>query len=214
ALVGFDGRIIGVVLGVYSIPQARAVAAAAQDTLSNAVDAALASLVPGVLLFVLVASLLGTFTGIVFSGSLTRRLRKITEAARDWSKGDFHVVVPDRTQDEVGRLAQDLNQMADQLQQLVAARQELAVVEERHRLARDLHDSVKQQLFVVTMLLGTARAQAGDAAAVEQTLFEAEQLSAHLQQELTALIRTLRPLELADKGLSAALDHLLADWSE
>lgn len=214
ALANYDGQIVGVVLGIYSVPHAKAVAAAAQNATSDAVGAALASLVPGVLLFVVGAGVLGTLTGIFFSRSLTQRLRKITRAARDWSKGEFEVVVHDSTQDEIGQLTQDLNEMAGQLQQLVAARQELAVVEERHRLARDLHDSVKQQLFVVAMLLGTARAQASDAAAVEQTLTEAERLAAHAQHELTALIRALRPVALADKGLSAALAELLADWSQ
>ena len=33
-----------------------------------------------------------------------------------------------------------------------------AVVAERNRLARDLHDSVKQQAFATTMTLGTAKA--------------------------------------------------------
>jgi len=87
-------------------------------------------------------------------------------------------------------------------------------VEERHRLARDLHDSVKQQLFVVTMLLGTAREQASPTPEVEQTLAEAERLAAHAQQELTALIRALRPVALANKGLSAALRELVADWTQ
>src|SRR5262249_15119101 len=169
------------------------------------VVAALAPLVPGVLLFVVGAGLLSTLTGLFFSRSLTRRLRKITRAAHDWSRGEFQVAVHDSTRDEIGQLVHDLNEMAGQLHQLVAARQELAVVEERHRLARDLHDSVKQQLFVVTMLLGTARAKASDASAVEQTLSEAERLAAHAQHELTALIHALRPMALANKGLGAAL---------
>ena len=39
--------------------------------------------------------------------------------------------------------------------------QELAVAEERNRLARDLHDSVKQQVFATIMQLGAARVLLG-----------------------------------------------------
>ena len=36
-------------------------------------------------------------------------------------------------------------------------RQQLATLEERNRLARDLHDSVKQQVFAVSMQLAATR---------------------------------------------------------
>ena len=48
--------------------------------------------------------------------------------------------------------------MAGQLQNLLQSRQKLVLLEERNRLARDLHDSVKQQIFAVSMQVGTARA--------------------------------------------------------
>jgi NarL family two-component system sensor histidine kinase LiaS len=41
----------------------------------------------------------------------------------------------------------------DELKQTQQKLQELAVVEERNRLARDLHDSVKQQVFAISPCL-------------------------------------------------------------
>jgi NarL family two-component system sensor histidine kinase LiaS len=167
------------------------------------------------MLFVLGAGTLGILTGVIFSRSLTRRLQRITNAARDWSRGDLQVTIPDNSPDEIGQLAQDLNGMAGQLQQLVTARQELAVVLERHRLAQDLHDSIKQQLFVMTMLVGAARANAEAQPEVRATLEDVEAIATGAHQELTALIRALRPVALSEgKPLGAALHDLVVSWSQ
>jgi NarL family two-component system sensor histidine kinase LiaS len=170
-------------------------------------------LLPSALYFMLLASIVGTLSGLLASRSIRRRLRRIAEAAHAWSQGELQLAVARPGHDELGQLARDLNSMAGQLQQLMAAREELAVVEERHRLARDLHDSVKQQLFVVTMLVGTARGEVGDHPETAQTLREAERLASQAQQELTALIRALRPVALATQGFSAALRELCGEWS-
>jgi len=69
-------------------------------------------------------------------------------------------------------------------------------------------------LFVVTMLVGAARAQVIAHPDAAQTLSEAERLAGQTQQELNALIRALRPVALAGKGLGAALQDLLNDWSQ
>jgi signal transduction histidine kinase len=51
----------------------------------------------------------------------------------------------------------DRNQhLVEELQATQTKLQELAVVEERNRLARDLHDSVKQQVYAISMQLGAA----------------------------------------------------------
>jgi NarL family two-component system sensor histidine kinase LiaS len=169
---------------------------------------------PLTLALVALASVVGTFVGVVASRRITRRLRSITLAADAWSRGEFQTTVRDAGHDELGALAADLNTMARQLQRLVATRQELAVVEERHRLARDLHDSVKQQTFVITMLVGAARNLVSGNAEAARMLSEAERLAGQTQQELTTLIRALRPVALTDARLTTALREFCADWSQ
>jgi two-component system, NarL family, sensor histidine kinase LiaS len=212
-LIGYDYHPVGVVVGVYSISNVEQATISNQKNQAEAVSTTLAQLFPGVSLFILGSSMLGVLVGVFFSRGLARRLRNIARAAHDWSKGEFQVMVRDRSQDEIGQLAQDLNEMARQLQQFVTARQELAVIEERHRLARDLHDSIKQQLFVMTMLVGTARAQAGDQPQVVQSLDEAERIATQAHQELTALIRALRPTALVGKSFGLALRDLVTAWA-
>jgi two-component system, NarL family, sensor histidine kinase LiaS len=170
----------------------------------------LASLIP----FTLLASVLGTLFGVLTARGLTRRLDALGGAADAWSQGDFAVAVRDPTEDELGQLARHLNGMAEQIQTLLSTRKELAVVEERNRLARDLHDSVKQQIFAASMQIAAARALVRrDPAAAEARLGEVERTIAEAQRELTDLIRELRPAALANKGLVPALRDYSGDWS-
>jgi len=98
---------------------------------------------------------------------------------------------------------------------LLEARQKLATLEERNRLARDLHDSVKQQIFAVSMQIGATRVLLKrDVDAAEGRLNEADKLVRQAQQELTTLIRELRPAALEGKGLSSALRELATQWAQ
>jgi len=210
-LLGYDGRRVGLLVIAAQLQPVQTPQPSKWDAVVSAIRQQ--DLLPSALYFVLLASLLGTLSGLLASRGIRWRLRRIAQAARLWSRGEFQAEIRGGGRDELGRLALDLNGMAARLGQLMTAREELAVVEERHRLARDLHDSVKQQLFVVAMLVGTARTQAGAAPEAERTLAEAERLASAAQQELTALIRALRPVALAGKGLGAALRELLDGWA-
>lgn len=87
-------------------------------------------------------------------------------------------------------------------------------MEERTRLARDLHDSVKQQVFATAMQVGAARALIDqDAGTARKHLDEAEALSRQAQIELTSIIRELRPATLVKRGLVAALKQEVEAWS-
>ncbi|NTV63465.1 MAG: GAF domain-containing protein, partial [Oscillochloris sp.] len=86
--------------------------------------------------------------------------------------------------------------------------QAAAVFEERNRLARELHDSVSQQLFSMTLTAQAARAQ------LEKNPQRAAAQLERLQEtataalaEMRALIFQLRPPALRDQGLVAALQQ-------
>ncbi|HLV99335.1 MAG TPA: sensor histidine kinase [Ktedonobacterales bacterium] len=216
SILSSEGQVLGalvsdVTLGTDSVTAASAIAT---RNIGELISVFLRNLQPAGFYFVLLAMALGTVTGILISGGITRRLRRITLAAGAWSQGEFQVAVRDPSRDELGQLAQDLNRMAEQIQTLLATRQELAVVEERNRLARELHDSVKQHVFANALLIRAARkvfAREPDKA--QGYLAEAEELSRQAQQELIDLIRALRPAAIADKGLVGVLEEYTADWS-
>src|SRR5581483_67684 len=146
---------------------------------------------------------------------ITRRLKRLSSTADRWGNGDFSALAHDDSQDELGQMSRQLNIMAKQLQNLLHTQQELATLEERNRLARDLHDSVKQQIFAVVMQIGATKILLKrDINAAEVRLDEAEKLVKQAQQELTSLIRELRPAALEGKGIVAALRELTTDWTQ
>jgi signal transduction histidine kinase len=85
-----------------------------------------------------------------------------------------------------------------------------AILLERARLARDLHDSVSQALFSMTMhargaQLSMARAGLDQDGPLSRSLAELVGLSRGALAEIRALIFELRPAALAEEGLVAAL---------
>lgn len=203
-LVGDDGRLLGVLMITLPLP------ALNSETVGPLLTMLLYSLMP----LALMAGFIGTVFGFITARQLTRRIGTVAQAADQWSRGDFTAVAHDASQDELGQLSRRLNQMAGQLQNLLHTRQELAALEERNRLARDLHDAVKQQIFATAMQIGAARTVlAENPAAAADRLVEAEALARQAQQELTTLIQELRPAALDDQGLATALRDYAATWS-
>jgi len=82
---------------------------------------------------------------------------------------------------------------------------EAAAREERNRLARELHDSIKQQLFSIGVSAAAARARAGEAGGANAALDDIERGAREAQVEMTALLQQLRPAPLENVGLVAAL---------
>lgn len=160
------------------------------------------------------ASVLGTIVGLLTSRNIARRLRHIIQAAEAWSRGEFQTVLNDCSSDEVGQLARNLNGMAEQLPLLLATRQELAIAEERNRLARELHDSVKQHIFTNALLIRAAeKVMMRDPQKAQQYLWEAEGLVEQVQQDLAELIQALHPGSIIDKGLTVVMPDYLDAWS-
>jgi len=90
---------------------------------------------------------------------------------------------------------------------------EYAVVEERNRLARELHDSVTQSLFSVTLLSEAALnlLDRNDPLKARERLERASELAQGALAEMRALIFQLRPITLQEEGLlSAVKKHLSA----
>ena len=123
---------------------------------------------------------------------------------------------PDAINEDIVRLFTALVQRAALSianMQLFEQTKELAVMEERNRLARDLHDSAKQKAFAALAQLGTAngilsRTNPG----AEPHLDEAENLIYEVIQDLTFLIQEIYPIALQEKGLSTTLREYIFEW--
>jgi len=196
-------KVLGVMVGIGEFPT---------------VKSALREIIPimgiSFLVFTSIAGVLGMVYGSFAARGLSTRLNRLSEGTYAWRQGDFTQLVEDTSGDEIGQLAYNLNQMARQLQHLLDTRTQLMVVEERNRLARDLHDSAKQQAFAAAAQISAARKlMPQNPEAGQACIEEAEHLIDDLRNELTNLIKELRPAALRDKGLASSVREFAEDWS-
>lgn len=94
---------------------------------------------------------------------------------------------------------------------LFAVAHDTAALEERQRLARELHDSVTQTLYVVKLYAEAAarRVAAGDVATATTHLREVRGAAQEALQEMRLLIFELHPPVLEQEGLAPAIQARL-----
>jgi signal transduction histidine kinase len=166
------------------------------------------------LIFLLGTGIIGALFGAFFSHGLSTRFKRLFTAIDAWSAGDFSKFIDDTTGDEITRFSQHLNNMAKQLQGLLHRRQAMAVSEERNRLARDLHDSAKQQALAASFQLGTALTlYERDPQAAKKHLVEADALVDSVRNELTNLVHELRPQSMDGQDFSETFTDYAVEWS-
>jgi signal transduction histidine kinase len=106
----------------------------------------------------------------------------------------------------VTALAEQLGMMLE-MQRLREHAQAMAVVAERQRLARDLHDSVTQSLYSLSLFsrAGREAAEDGDTVRLQHSLTELERNTLHALREMRLLLYELRPADLEEEGLTRAI---------
>ena len=176
--------------------------------------------------------------GFVTSWSFIRPVRTIDSALARIAQGNFtqRIEVPNR--DEFGTLASNLNRMNQQLaslydelsslngtlqtrldelqeahrqlQEYAAQAGELATVQERNRLARELHDSVTQTIFSMTLTTEAAHILLQrDPSQVTPQLNRLQELAQGALSEMRSLIQQLRLRPVEEGRLVSALQQHL-----
>jgi len=153
----------------------------------------------------------GLASSIFLAAWVTRRLSRIARAATAWSRGDFSDRIDDRSSDEIGSLSAMLNGMALDLKSLLRSRAQLAILAERQRLARDLHDTVKQKAFALNLQLATVRRMLGAEGGGER-LDAAQRLTRQIQEELGQILDELRPKD-SELPFAERIRMRANDWS-
>jgi signal transduction histidine kinase len=204
-ITGQENRVAGVAVVILeSIPTQ-------QDIPLHTLNIAWRSL----LILLLGAGIMGAIFGTFFANGLSKRFQRIFSSIDAWSVGDFSKYITDTTGDEISQFSLRLNSMAKQLQELLRRRQDMAVSEERNRLARDLHDSAKQQALAASFQLGTALTLfESDPLKSKQHLVEADALVDAVRNELTNLVHELRPHTIEGQDFSEVLREYMLDWSQ
>lgn len=116
-------------------------------------------------------------------------------------------------QEEIGLAAAFADQAALAIEnaRLRTQAEEAAVTAERNRLARDMHDSVTQSLYSLTLLAeaGQRMINARNLAQISTNQARLSEVAQQALQEMRLMVYKLRPLALESEGLVGALEHRL-----
>lgn len=168
----------------------------------------------------------GAYFGYRSSSLLKGRLTDLLLYVSSLRSGNLPGRIEVNDNDEIGMISEELNQLAEfieeqkhSLQRLADTKTSLAqsahaavVMEERQRLARDLHDVVSQQLFALSMMSSaTLRLFEIDHEKAKEQLEEISKIAAHAQGEMRALLLHLRPIQLSDDRLCDGVIKLIQD---
>lgn len=180
-----------------------------------------------VISYVVIIVVVGMAVGYFAAQNAQRKVDTLHLAILQLSKGNLTNRIKADSNDSFGRIYHDFNSMAATLENKVKMLQkvseedvmkqgevvESAVLEERRRLARDLHDTVSQQLFAIHMSASSMpKILERDIEVAKQVLEQLIQMSYHAQKQMRGLIAQLRPLELEGKSLTDALDKWFPDY--
>ena len=153
-------------------------------------------------------------------GPALRPLADFTAAFRRIGLGDYGVRVGEQGPMELVRLGQAVNQMTERLQTMQARNQALEhqianlQEEERADLARDLHDEIGPHLFAVNVDAAMARRLIEEGRGPESLprVQAIQGATAHMQTLVRDILSRLRPMEVFELGLEAAIAELVDFW--
>ena len=110
------------------------------------------------------------------------------------------------------KLSLEVQQLGIKPQFLGTETKEQVIQEERRRIARELHDSVSQQLFAAMMMISALNERADKFDEKEQKQLKMiEHVLSQAQSEMRALLLHLRPISLESKSLKAGIEGLLVE---
>lgn len=85
--------------------------------------------------------------------------------------------------------------------------------DERHRIARDLHDQMGQQLTALRLRLETLKDSYGSNEQTTRQVEEVQEIARQIESDIDFLAWELRPAALDDLGLKDTLDAYVKTWS-
>ena len=188
------------------------------DALANLPNSSIGPLIGAGALLLLLLLPIGAGFGVLTSRRLVHRLAGLAAATGDFAAGDLGRRVRERGDDEVGRVERGFNEMAGRIEAMTVAQARLidekARIEERARIARELHDSISQDLFSISLLAGgLQKALPPDSSLQAQVAAMRDTVGGTLS-EMRALLLELRPAALDERGLVPALQDLVTAYQE
>ncbi|RFA35247.1 sensor histidine kinase [Virgibacillus dokdonensis] len=182
-----------------------------------------------IVLYLLIALLVSIYAGFKSGGSLKYRFDYISTQITQFAHGNYQSRLHFQEGDEITRVANEMNALGEALQDQVKSLQRMAderadmaknsyktaVMEERQRIARDLHDAVSQQLFALTMFSEAAIKQLDKAPKLaKEQMMEVSKAALQSQTEMRALLLHLRPVYLSGEPLRKGILKLVEELQQ
>src|SRR5699024_8458718 len=157
-------------------------------------------------IYIVVGAIIAVYVGFKSSDDIKERLDHLSVLITQFANGNYQSRIHFNEKDELSRIGNEMNEfgrklqtqvrylrrMADEKTAHAQTAHKAAVIEERQRLARDLHDAVSQQLFALTMM---------SEAAVKQLEKNPEVAKTHIKEVAAAALK-------AQTEMRALLLHL------
>ncbi|WP_099159960.1 sensor histidine kinase [Virgibacillus ndiopensis] len=184
--------------------------------------------IPFILLLIMVPVLAGVVIGITTGWYWRQRFHWIDRQLDEVVKGQ-KLSNDEEPYKELDNIKQRIEQIQEKFMIQTEHAQRLAteranerekslqevVVQERNRLARELHDSVSQQLFAASMMMSAINeANPPEDDAIKKQLLTVEKMIHQSQLEMRALLLHLRPVALKGKSLQKGVEELLIELTQ
>lgn len=184
----------------------------AQLLLSHVIAAAIAIAIagPGQVAIALVAA---GVAGMALTFTVQRTLWLVNAALARLNSPRPPAELPSRWHGPLARLVTQINtlmapqrEVYDLRESLLAQARDAAAQQERNRLARNLHDSIKQQIFSISMSAAAVQARWDtDPQGAQEALSDVRRSTQEAMVEMKALLQQLSPAPLEKVGLVQAL---------
>ncbi|MBS3680520.1 sensor histidine kinase [Ornithinibacillus massiliensis] len=180
-------------------------------------------------LYAVIAFVVSIYVGFRSSGDLKQRMDYLSVLITQLANGNYQSKIYFNEGDELNRIGNELNELGEKLQNQVISLQRLAdekaelaksahksaVIEERQRIARDLHDAVSQQLFALTMMSEAAIKQLDlNPNVAKEQMTEVANAAHQAQSEMRALLLHLRPVHLSGDPLPRGVRKLVEELKQ
>lgn len=172
---------------------------------------------------------IGIFFGVMSGLFWKKQLQFVDETLHELEEGKRMEQEEIPALSEIQSIAERISKISNQISEQAKRTQRLAtekvekqepkiqeiISQERNRLARELHDSVSQQLFAASMMMSAineTKAQSDDFESKQLKMVEA--MIHQSQLEMRALLLHLRPVALKNKSLREGIEELLTELSQ
>ncbi|WP_108668777.1 sensor histidine kinase [Peribacillus acanthi] len=184
---------------------------------------------PFIIFVIAVCVLIGIVAGALSGYSWHKQIKHIADSFIDVEQGKPVQYTSKKQVSEVESVLQKMNKLQQHVAEQVVLSQKLAneraedqekrvqeiVSQERNRLARELHDSVSQQLFGASMLMSAINeTRSLENETENRQLQMVEQMIHQSQLEMRALLLHLRPVPLKGKTLQEGIKELLMELKQ